>query len=146
MSLPNEQPGSRHLMIRSADIKHFRCFKSIKLEDCRRVNIVVGENGSGKTALLEAFLLALGPGPDIALRLRQWRGYQGSFSGSQRDIADAIWRDLFHSFDKSKPISISLLGSWQHTIRQYFVCSGRIKDSFGRRIFLRHITTNLCDF
>ena len=46
--------------IASARIVNFQGFSDVKLDDIRRINILVGDNGAGKTAFLEA--LFLGPG------------------------------------------------------------------------------------
>jgi predicted ATPase len=62
------QGDGGYLMAKTIDIKNFRAFSNVTLPDCRRVNIVVGENGSGKTALLEALFLTVGGNPEVALR------------------------------------------------------------------------------
>jgi energy-coupling factor transporter ATP-binding protein EcfA2 len=98
-------------MIKSITIKNFRCFRSLEVKDCGRVNVIVGDNGTGKTALLEAIFLALGASPEVSLRYRQWRGLDGNFNGPNREIEAALWGDLFHNFDLSRPISIQLHGS-----------------------------------
>lgn len=49
-------------MLKSLHIKSFRGLKDVRLEDLRRVNILVGENNSGKTSTLEAIMLAMAPG------------------------------------------------------------------------------------
>jgi hypothetical protein len=36
-------------MITSLHIENFRCFKSLDLKDFGKYNIIVGDNGSGKT-------------------------------------------------------------------------------------------------
>jgi hypothetical protein len=46
-------------MIDTIEIKNFRCFDRANLEDLKTVNLVVGRNGSGKTAFLEALFLVL---------------------------------------------------------------------------------------
>ena len=48
-----------YLMIDKLSIENFRCFKSVQLWDLKRVNIIVGENASGKTVLLEAIKVGL---------------------------------------------------------------------------------------
>lgn len=40
--------------LNSLEIKNFRLFKHLKIERLGRVNLIVGKNGVGKTALLEA--------------------------------------------------------------------------------------------
>lgn len=97
-------------MIRSIDIKNFRCFKHLRIDDCRRINIMVGDNGSGKTALLEGIFFALGTSPDLGVRFRQQRGLEGSFSGPARRIEEAIWRDYFYDRDWKRTASVELTG------------------------------------
>jgi predicted ATPase len=64
-------------MISSITIRNFRCFKNLTLHDLKRVTLIVGENNSGKTSLLEALFLLLGANnPEISLRLNAWRGIQ----------------------------------------------------------------------
>lgn len=41
------------------DIKNFRGFDSLKVEDFGQVNLIIGKNNSGKTSLMEAILLPL---------------------------------------------------------------------------------------
>lgn len=48
-------------MINELRIENFRGFTSLELKDLKRVNLVVGENNSGKTSLLEAILLLCEP-------------------------------------------------------------------------------------
>ena len=102
-------------MIRTLDIERFRCFSSAHLHDCRRINIIVGDNGSGKTSLLESILLAAGSTPALVFRLRQWRGFEGAVQGAEKDIEEALWSDLFHNFDHSKVVSITARGDASHS-------------------------------
>jgi energy-coupling factor transporter ATP-binding protein EcfA2 len=97
-------------MIRNAQIRNFRCFADLNIENCRRINLIVGDNGSGKTSILEALFFALASSSELGLRFRQQRGLEGRFAGGTRQIEEAIWRDLFHSSDWSKTISIELNG------------------------------------
>ncbi len=99
-------------MIRSLEIKNFRCFSTLKLDELPRVNVIVGENGSGKTALLEALYLAMGAGPELALRIRGWRGLPDRLKPGVTDKSfRAFWADLFHRLDSAHPISISIADS-----------------------------------
>ena len=61
-------------MIRNLRLSNFRCYKKLELDDLGLVNVVVGDNGSGKTSLIESIFLALGNSPDIAFRLRHVAG------------------------------------------------------------------------
>lgn len=108
---------SGYLMAESITIRNFRCFSETKLSDCRRINVIVGANGSGKTALMEAIFLAVGPSPEIVTRLRRWRGFEvsGLAPISPMLIYRSVWGDLFHDYDFRRPISISLRGYAPHT-------------------------------
>lgn len=102
---------SGYAMIKSIQIKNFRCFKDMEINRCKRINVIVGDNGSGKTALLEAVFMTLCSSTDIALRLRQQRGLEGNVSGSSREIEKAVFGDFFYNRDMSKVISIKLDGN-----------------------------------
>ena len=103
-------------MVDSIHIRNYRSFNDVKIDDCRRINIIVGENGSGKTALLEALFLAVGVSPELAMRTRAWRGYDsGRMSGTHEDLHKALWADLFHKFQTNKRAVVSLKGSAEQT-------------------------------
>jgi predicted ATPase len=104
---------SGYRMIHSAEIRNFRCFKELSIDKCRRFNVIVGDNGAGKTALLEAIFLALASSPNMALRYRAQRGLESSFSGALHLIEEAMWRDLFYQGMWDTPISIVLKGDGQ---------------------------------
>ena len=93
-------------MIKSLEIKNFRCFKDLYLRELKRFNIVVGEGGSGKTSLLEAIFLVAGASPEVWMRLRQWRGFSPTFrlSGT-RDSYESLFRDIFHYYLSYKFLS-----------------------------------------
>src|ERR1700677_3534620 len=97
-------------MIKSLEVKNFRCYKNLYLRDLKHFNIVVGEGGSGKTSLLEAIFLVAGASPEVWMRLRQWRGFSPIFrlSGT-RDSYESLFRDIFHNFEKHKPASIRMV-------------------------------------
>ncbi len=99
-------------MIDTIEIQNFRCFESIRLSDCRRINLVVGRNASGKTALLETIFIASGASPEIGLRLKGWRSSeQGVALTADQSSYENLWKDLFYKFDQGKTISIQFVGS-----------------------------------
>ena len=68
----NEGDG---LHLPSLRIQGFRCFEDITIKRLGRVNLIVGENGSGKTSLLEAVRVFVERGrPNALLRLLHSRG------------------------------------------------------------------------
>jgi predicted ATPase len=48
------RPSKILFMLERLDIEHFRCFDQLSIEGLKRVNLFVGKNNTGKTALLEA--------------------------------------------------------------------------------------------
>ncbi len=103
-------------MIESLSVSNFRGIEKLELHGLRRINVIVGENSSGKTALLESIFLAGGGSPEIALRLQAQRGMAQIFQ-IQLDRAsyESLWRYLFRDFDQKKIISVQLVGSEPNT-------------------------------
>ncbi|MBV8738668.1 MAG: AAA family ATPase [Alphaproteobacteria bacterium] len=65
---------SRHRMITSFELTGFRCFEHFSLEGLAQVNVVTGANASGKSALLEALLIAARGSPETLILLDNIRG------------------------------------------------------------------------
>jgi len=89
-------------MYRSFAIKNFRCFGELELRPLERVNLIVGMNNVGKTALLEALFLHIGPNsPELSLAIHGFRGLE-------RLVVDPreVWEWLF--FDKRVDETIEL--------------------------------------
>ncbi len=91
-----------HKMIETLTIDNFRCFKHVTLKDLKRINIIVGRNASGKTALLESIFFASAAQPESGIRLRGFR-----LLGDVQDLESA-WND-------KQIISIQLKGTPQCT-------------------------------
>ena len=109
MNAPNSLP--RLSMVQSVEIKNFRGFESLKLSNLALVNIIVGDNAVGKTALLEALYLAMSGSAQKALNLKQWRGSNAGFqTGLASSVVEGIYSDLFNNPTLSEPIVISLTG------------------------------------
>lgn len=89
-------------MLRSVRIKNFRGFRDLQVEPLERINLIAGRNNTGKTALLEAILLHLGPtAPELGARLNQWRGIHQAGGETSEN-----WAALFHNFDSHSVIAI----------------------------------------
>ncbi len=91
-------------MYTSFSIKNFRCIKDLTIEPMARVNLIVGKNNMGKTALLEAMWVHTGPNlPDLGNRLARFRGIPGQDPGR-------LLHDLFYDFDPTQTITLSAKG------------------------------------
>ncbi len=100
-------------MIRSVRMQGFRGFQNLALDGLAAINVVVGPNASGKTALLEGIFLASGGTPQISLRFRAWRGMgENVLVGGDRSSFESLWNDLFFG-QEGRPAYIEL----QDTIR-----------------------------
>ena len=97
-------------MITSLRVKNYRCFKDLKVNDLGLINIIAGDNGAGKTALLESIILPAG-NPQYVFQLRNWRGVNMSALGPTKSAYEAVWKDLFFQFSHDKSIEISLEGT-----------------------------------
>ena len=102
--------SSGYRMIKSLDVRNFRCFRHLEIPDWGKLNVVVGDNGAGKTALLESIFLPLGCTTELGMRLRQQRGLDGMFQGSMPRVEAALWGGFFHNHDMNKVISLTLQG------------------------------------
>src|SRR5262245_40807907 len=111
MDALNIPDAEGYRMIESIHIKNFRCFEDVELKNLTRVNIIVGQNASGKTALLEAIYLTIGV-PALTLKVRGWRGLGGIMPISEHASSmNAVWRDYFYRFDQDRVASIAFRGS-----------------------------------
>lgn len=109
------QPGLARLsdmgMVSSISITNFRGFEQFGISELAPINVIVGDNAVGKTALLEAIFLTLSGNADKALHFKQWRGINPTYqSGSSDSVVEGIYADLFHDPASSLPISIKLTG------------------------------------
>lgn len=78
----------------------------------KRINIIVGSNASGKTALLEAIRLATGAIPQVMLSLNQARGI--NFVVQQNPSLEAFqspWSNMFFNQDIKETISFRFIDS-----------------------------------
>lgn len=97
-------------MIKKVQIENYRCFKSAQLEPLRQINILVGDNASGKTALLEAIKLGLDGQPATLPYLNQLRCiYNGLPMGPTPEQFRTLFVDFFHQFDTNEDIIISMV-------------------------------------
>jgi AAA15 family ATPase/GTPase len=90
-------------MLSSITIENFRCFNSLKVKGFKNINLIGGQNNSGKTALLEALLLSFFPSPKSMTFLRQFRNEKNSII---KNAAEKVWNYFFYNQDKEQTIKI----------------------------------------
>ena len=96
------------VLIEKMTLKNFRGFAALTLEGMRRINFIVGPNGSGKTALMEGVTIAGGHTPQWALQMRHYRG----LPMLSRPVPHLLtfFDDLFYRFNTNTPVEITLMG------------------------------------
>ncbi|MGK7946186.1 MAG: ATP/GTP-binding protein [Microcystaceae cyanobacterium] len=111
-------------MLKSLEIKNFRCFKEYKLQQLGRVNLLVGMNNCGKTSILEAIHLLYSQ--DDLSNLGEIIINRGEFiwnnEGEKRDRELEI-KYLFYNYKIDKNSQIIIMGNDhnQHPILKYYI-------------------------
>lgn len=94
-------------MLESLHIKSFRGLADVPFDGLRPINILVGENNSGKTSVLEAIMLAMAPGSSKnwfqILQARDAAWNPQSFGEMAKWLFPVIGRD---HIDERKPIEL----------------------------------------
>jgi len=107
-----------YLMIKKLRIENFRCFKSTSIEGFRRVNIIVGKNAVGKTALLESIKLGLDGLPGTLPWLNQIRTIPTvNLPNSTQEQFEAQFLGFFHLLESQGEIVISIDDSKHRTAK-----------------------------
>jgi len=104
-------------MLKELRIDGYRGFKSFEMSGLAQVNLVVGMNNSGKTALLEAIELLSSPGYPVWQLLGPLRRRGESFPDEEGTTARNIEYDVGHLFYGHKPDIGSLFAVEANTTR-----------------------------
>ena len=79
-------------MFSSLSLDRFRGFQKLRVEPLDRINLFLGKNNVGKTALLEAVFLLVGPtNPELPLSISGFRGIEQA-----RHDPEDLWGWLFY--------------------------------------------------
>jgi hypothetical protein len=106
-------------MIEGATIEGFRGLRHLQVDGFGRVNLVIGKNDCGKTALLEAVVLADEPVFALAFQgLRRSRHVDREHDAA-RDF-DRFWRPLFSDMDAERGFLLEVRGSARSPRRTRF--------------------------
>jgi len=106
------------VMIKDIHIQNYRGIKDLKIKDFKRINLLVGDNNSGKTSVLESVLLMIHPrNPILLVKFDYYRNldltdgvlFENMNLNPQHFHDNFLWEKLsFNCFNKntSNPISI----------------------------------------
>jgi len=84
-------------------IVNFKNFKELEVQDFGRINLIVGKNNSGKTALLEALFIHSGAyNPELVVRTYEFRGMNLLSPISIKKSLEF----LFYNFDTTRPVEL----------------------------------------
>ena len=100
-------------MIESFSARNFRCFERVDLDDLKRVNVVVGANATGKTALGEALYLSAMASPVANYWFRNIRNRLLPQQQPlwDRNTFERFWSDLFYDFDPKRGTELTFIDS-----------------------------------
>jgi AAA15 family ATPase/GTPase len=88
-------------MFKSVSVKNFRGIDNLELKNLAQINIFVGENGIGKSSILDAIFTGLNPNSaELIFRTNIFRNI--SF------MDEDFWRTYFYNFDFNNLIEIEL--------------------------------------
>lgn len=80
-----EKPMTSAFFFKSIKIRNFRAFNDLTVEKFKRINLISGFNGVGKSALLESLFLTLDlNNPLCVIKPLQWRGAAHSSADLER--------------------------------------------------------------
>jgi len=119
------------IQLKSLNIQNFRGFDNIEMSGFSKINVLLGENNSGKTSVLESIFLLSGiSNPQLALNINLMRGL---------NAAKSSLKYVFHNLEtNNKPL---ITGSFsQDTNRKI-----EISPIFEKNIVSKEIGTSLHD-
>ena len=115
-------------MIQKLEIEGYRCFEKLTVEGLGRLNLIVGENNSGKTSLLEAIQLVTSSKPEDDLKqILASRGEVHRFTSGEPkplDLQSLFWGRTFQN--PNFQIRASSSGTEDQTFRARIVGSDSI--------------------
>lgn len=101
-------------MIDAATVEGFRGLQRLEIDGFARVNVIVGKNDCGKTALMEALMIAE-QADGIAHRALFAQSLRRS-ANLAKDF-DRFWRPLFWNQDAERGFAVELRGSKEDSLR-----------------------------
>jgi AAA15 family ATPase/GTPase len=124
-------------MIQHVSIRNFRAFESLEVSGLKVVNVIVGQNSSGKSSFLEAlYLSSTSAAPTAVFQMRNIRRVGGANIQVPADVFayKNLWEDVFYDFDTNRRIKIEIKGSGgdQRSLAISFRESMQVEIPFGK--------------
>ena len=92
-------------MFKQIEIKNFRGIRELKVENLKKFNVFVGDNGSGKTSILDAVYISINPNnPDLSRKTNTFRNIDEGLERLER-----FWKSFFYNFSSDNNVSINCL-------------------------------------
>ena len=103
--------------ITSLEVENFRCFKKLGVAGLTPVNLFVGANNAGKTALLEAVeAVVSSDSPFLLYRSSFERGEFRKRRGSDEDTVELEPRHWFYGHQLDEGATFTLRAMWKHPL------------------------------
>ena len=97
-------------MFHSLSIENFRGISKLALDQLGRVNVLVGDNGIGKSTILDALFAIIDPNdPELFLRTNLFRRVQ--------QINEDFWKSFFKNFESQKGFTLKAASETERTIK-----------------------------
>ena len=140
-------PESDRVMLKSIQVSNFRSLHEAKVQKLKRLNLVTGSNGGGKTSLLEAvFLNAGAANAALVFSINGFRGDNVITPESDRVFRSWFWQldpknriqitsdAVAHARTRSRTLLIDPLLRSQ-------VTPGRSESEISHNAYARHMST-----
>lgn len=93
-------------MYKSFEIKNFRGFEELKINNLELINIIAGKNNAGKTVLLEAlFLHCAAVNPSLVFSINAFRGME-KFTVETDPRFELPWNSVFSNYNIDSQIKL----------------------------------------
>jgi AAA15 family ATPase/GTPase len=146
------QDKKDELLLDSLEIRGYRCFEHLKIEKLGRVNLIVGKNNVGKTALLEALKIwaeidNIGKAKDVLDEILYLRNEKSILPRTNTlSVADNFsYRHLL--FDRPLTSNIADLLSFSVSVHNKFFLSENVKikvrmSKYAAQLEIDNVTNN----
>lgn len=112
-------------MLTNVHLKNFRGFKDTKIGPLKRINLIVGQNNTGKTGLLEALAFLLSDHPQNAHNL------PNLFRSAGGDVNENYWKWICYNKDIKNTMEIR--GEFDN-LPEFGISLGANQPQLGRHI------------